>query len=226
VLALERATAAPAPTNVLRDLLWRSLHLSGWRPGSAETAASPRGSSERALLERFVHGDAEAFESLVDSHGGTLLGLARRSLSAEGAEYVEDAVQEAFLALFSRTHEVIAAVPERNVLDFLLEATRLEVGKILRQRLHDEGPVDALLSALPAGEPQPLEQLLGGDGRERAELLLETCTALEQEVVLMMLGGRATAEIAAALELEADHVRVLERRARMKLAAALAERAS
>ncbi len=216
-LALQRAAADPVPTNFLRDLLWRSLHLSGWRPHVQQSDGPFTAGSDRSLLARFVHGDPEAFEILVERHGGALLRFARRSLPTE---YADAAVQEAFLALFSRAHDVIAA-PDRNVRGFLYGVTRLEVGKHLGQRLRDEGPPDALLAALPGPAPDVLERLRARERSELSALLLEACDTLEQHAWLMRLDGRSEAEIAGTLELDPQHVAVVERRAGTKLAAAL-----
>jgi RNA polymerase sigma factor (sigma-70 family) len=221
-LALERAAAAPAPTNLLRDLLWRSLHLSGWRPQAASTGARAPATTDRALLERFVHGDPEAFETLVERHGGALVGFARRSLPDE---YADDAVQEAFLALFTKAHDVLAAT-DRNVRGFLFASTRMEVSKSLGLRLRDEGPPEALLAVLPPAEPDLLERLRACERSELATLLLDVCDALEQHTILMRLEGRASTDIAAELELEPGHVHVLEHRAGTKLTTALDRSAS
>lgn len=217
-LALKRAAADPAPTNLLRDLLWRSLHLSGWRPRAAQDTDGPvTAGSDRSLLERFVHGDPEAFEILVERHGGALGRFARRSLPDE---YADDAVQEAFLALFSKAHEVIAAA-DRNVRGFLYGVTRLRVVESLGHRLRDEAPLDELVAAVPPPSPDALEPLRACKSTELAALLLEACDTLEQHAVLMRLDGREPTEIAVALELEPGHVRVLEHRVCTKLAALL-----
>lgn len=213
-LALKRAAADPAPTNVLRDFLWRSLHLSGWRPRAQDTDGPVTAGSDRSLLERFVHGDPEAFEILVERHGGALGRFARRSLPEE---YAEEAVQEAFLALFSKAHEVIATA-DRNVRGFLYGVTRLEVSKSLGHRLRDEAPLDELLAALPSARPDVLARLRGYESPVLAGLLLEACDTLEQHAVLLRLDGRDPAELAVALELEPGHVRVIEHRASIKLA--------
>lgn len=219
-LAFERAAASPAPTSALRDLLWRSLHLSGWRSQPLRASGGPPPTTDRALLERFVHGDAEAFETLVDRHGGTLLGYARSSLPDD--EYAQDAVQEAFLALFSKVHELLA-VRERNVPGFLFQATRSEVSKILREHLREHGPADPLPAA-PSDEVDALAQLLEREREHLVALLHDTCTLLEQEVVLRIFRGQGAVEIAASLELEPDHVRGLEHRAKSKLLTAHADR--
>lgn len=216
-LALKRAAADPVPTNVLRDFLWRSLHLSGWRPRAQHTDGPVTAGSDRSLLERFVHGDPEAFEILVERHGGALGRFARRSLPDE---YAEEAVQEAFLALFSKAHEVIATA-DRNVRGFLYGVTRLEVRRSLGHRLREEAPLDELLAALPSSSPDVLERLRACESTERLSLLLEACDALEQHALLMRLDGRDHAEVAVTLELEPGHVRVLEHRAGTKLAARL-----
>lgn len=213
-LALERAAAHPAPSRLVRDLLWRSLHLSGWRPQVSGTDGPPP-TTDRALLERFVHGDPEAFENLVERHGGALVSFARRSLPDE---YADDAVHEAFLALFTQAHAVLAA-GERNLQGFLFRATRVEVSQnlcqLLREGTMDDGPDPVSTDGLG-----PLASLGAREPRDAAALLLEVCDALEQEVVLMLLQGRSTAEIAAALELEHGHVSAVERRATSKLARA------
>lgn len=215
-LAMKQAAADPAPTNLVRDLLWRSLHLSGWRPRAPQDTDGPMtAGSDRSLLERFVHGDPEAFEILVERHGGALGRFARRSLSDE---YADDAVQEAFLALFTKAHEVIASA-DRNVRGFLYGITRLRVVESLGHRLRDEAPLDELVAALPPPGSDALETLRAYESTELATLLLEACDTLEQRAVLMRLDGRDPAEVAAALELEPGHVRVLEHRAGTKLAA-------
>lgn len=216
-LAFERAAAEPAPTNLLRDLLWRSLHLSGWRPQVTRPEDRAPVNTDRVLLERFVHGDPEAFETLVERHGGALVGFARRSLPDE---YADDAVQEAFLALFSRAHDVIAT-GDRNVGGFLFAVTRTEVSRSLGHRLRDEGPPEQILAELPPAEPDLLERLRACETSELATLLLEACNALEQQAVLMRLDGRTATDIAAVLELEPGHVHLVEHRAGSKLGAAL-----
>jgi RNA polymerase sigma factor (sigma-70 family) len=212
-LALDRAAAAPGPTGLVRDLLWRSLHLSGWRPRAPDRDVPTRANTDRALLERFVHGDAEAFEALVERHAGTLVAFARRSLPDE---YADDAVHEAYLALFSRVHEVIAT-GERTVQGFLFQVARAEVTKSLGQLLR-EGTLDDGPDPVPAPHLDPLASLRARAADDAAALLHEACDTLEQQVVVMLLGQRAPGEIAAALDLEPAHVRELERRARVKLA--------
>ena len=221
-LAFERAAAAPGPTNLLRDLLWRSLHLSGWRPQSASHGDPLPANTDRVLLERFVHGDPEAFETLVERHGGALVGFARRSLPDE---YADDAVQEAFLALFSRAHDVIATA-DRNVRGFLFAVARSEVSKSLGHRLRDEGAPEQLLAELPPAEPDLFDRLRACERTELATLLYEACDALEQHTVLMRLDGRTATDIATVLELEPGHVHLVEHRAGTKLAAALHRSAS
>ena len=217
-LALDRAVAKPAPSNVLRDLLWRSLHHSGWRPRALDPDSPLTRGTDRSLLERFIHGDPDAFEFLVERHGGTMVSFALRSLPSE---YANDAVQVAFLAMFSKAHSVLAST-DRNARGFLFRATRLEVRKNLAQLLREEGPVDGLVAALGPDDPDALDRLRAREPLELARLLYETCNSLEQEAVLLRLGGRSIADTAAALELEPGHVRVLEHRAIERLAAALA----
>jgi RNA polymerase sigma-70 factor (ECF subfamily) len=212
-LALDRAAAAPGPTNAVRDLLWRSLHLSGWRP-QVSGPDGPAATSDRALLERFVHGDPEAFEALVERHGGALVGFARRSLPNE---YADDAVHEAFLALFSGAHDVLAS-GERSVQGFLFRSARVHVRKNLGQLLREQGEVDDLPAPAPARGHDPLAALRAREPPAAAALLLDTCDALEQELVLLRMRGHDTAEIAAILELEPEHVEAVEQRARAKLA--------
>lgn len=211
-LALDRAAAAPGPTSLVRDLLWRSLHLSGWRPRTPGRSGPPS-TSDRALLERFVHGDAEAFEALVERHGGALVAFARHSLPDE---YADDAVHEAFLALFSKAHDVIAN-GDRNVQGFLFQVARTEVTRNLAQLLR-EGTIDDGPDPVSAHDLDPLVSLRARAADDAAALLHDACDALEQQVVLMLLHGRERSDIATALELEPMHVRELERRAKAKLA--------
>ena len=62
------------------------------------TPGKPRASDladEPALLEALRRGDPQAFETLVDTHGGRLLAVSRRFLRTE--EDARDAVQDSFL---------------------------------------------------------------------------------------------------------------------------------
>ncbi|MGE0455264.1 MAG: sigma-70 family RNA polymerase sigma factor [Vicinamibacteria bacterium] len=62
------------------------------------TSGPPRPPAAAALLEALRRGDAAAFESLVRTHAGPLLAVARRILRNE--DDARDAVQEAFLSAY------------------------------------------------------------------------------------------------------------------------------
>jgi len=66
--------------------------------GAVDRKREDCGEDDRTLLTRLQHGDAEAFEVMVRTHGRQMLLVARRMLGNE--EDARDAVQSAFLSAF------------------------------------------------------------------------------------------------------------------------------
>ncbi|WP_437718790.1 sigma-70 family RNA polymerase sigma factor [Sorangium sp. So ce448] len=224
---LSRAAMLSAPPDVtdlapIRARLFGRLRASGWAPSGDLRGRPPSlADSDEALLAAFVRGDAAAFDALFDRHAELLNGCARRQLRLQPAD-AADAVQEAFLVLF-RKAETVLAHESVNVRGFLFVTLRNKAVHLLAARSREA-------AAGPTGDDEPsldeggLTELLRREAAERLALLLErACNPLEQEVVCMDIDGHSGPEIAGALGITPDHVRVLRHRALRKLRDALAE---
>lgn len=219
-LTMQQPTDTSVDTTSLRDALWRRLHAEGWRHALHKDRAfgAGTGGSDRALLQEWVRGDADAFEALVHRHGGALLSFARRSLRDAEAQ---DAVQEAFIALFRKADYVLAK-PENEVRAFLFGATRIKARDTHRKHLRAEDALGAFANE-PVDAPDVLTEILRGERAQIIKALLSACTPLEQDVVLMTLDGKTNGEIAQTLDLKPNYVGVIKHRAHEKLKRAIAE---
>ena len=114
--------------------------------------------SDEALVALVARGDEDALAELYDRYGRTAYGLARRILR-DGA-LAEDAVQEAFLALWRTAHRF---VPERaRASTWLLTLVhRRAVDTVRREQRRRAEPLD--------GAPEPAD----GSAEEAAWLRLE-----------------------------------------------------
>lgn len=220
---LDRACAtapAGAAPRALRDRLWRMLLAAKWRPSlTAERQLENRSrGSDQELLAAFTRGEAEAFDELVDRHLGALVGYASRSLPRDEAE---DCAQEACIVLFKKALKG-ELTPDRNVRAFLFATVRIEVLRKLRARSRQEA-LDKATAEAASEDEGALAALLRAEQTRRLALALHNaCNDQEQEVVLLITDGLNNDEIAAELELQPGHVRVLKHRALKKLRAALA----
>ena len=211
---LDEADLAP-----LRARLFGRLRSSGWAP-SGDTRGTPGAAeSDAVVLAAFVGGDAAAFDILFERHAARLNGYARRWLqSAEAA----DAVQEAFLVLFEKASDLLDR-DDINVGGYLFGTLR---HKVLKARNPRETPVAEAGEKELSGDDDAYTTLCRREDAGRlAEMLVGTCSPLEQHVVMLDVEDRSDAEIASALEISLVHVRVTRHRAHKKLRGALREEA-
>jgi RNA polymerase sigma-70 factor (ECF subfamily) len=214
---LDQVGSAPPAPPVLRDALWRALRQAGWAPVPSTRQQPLRPTtSDEALVQAFLAGDASAFEELVARHLGALVGYARRSLPRDQAE---DAVQEMFVVLYRKAAKL---EPGSNIRAYLFGVLRKEIIRILthksRAELASESVPDQADESASALDRLADDQ----EARRLAEALEATCNPLEQQVILLARDGAAGPEIARALGLQETHVRVLKHRAVAKLRAHLA----
>lgn len=204
----------------LRALLFGRLRASGWAPSGALRGrrASP-GECDEAVLTALVQGDAVAFDVLFNRHVARLNGYARRWLQAADAE---EAVQDAFFVLFKKAESVLAH-ESVNVPGFLFTTLRNKIRHLLAVRSRVEIS-DAPAASEPSLGDDGLTALLRREDAERLALLLDReCNPLEQDVIALDLQDRDGSEIARALDITPEHVRVVRHRAHAKLRRALAE---
>ncbi len=196
-------------------------------PGLAETAKrpvteSPKSGDDRELVRRAKNGDKEAFESLVRRHQGRVFAVAGGIL--RNREDVEDIAQQVFVkAYFS-----LKRFDQRAAFStWLYKITVNECWDLLRKRKVRPLVLEVDLSEEQARQYQAAEQRIA-DGRrtrasgwqpgQRVEQLLE---CLEDEtgsmLVLKEVQGFSVEEIAEALELNANTVKVRLFRARRRV---------
>lgn len=187
---------------------------------------------ETELLAGLRAGDDAAFETLVRSHGGRLLAVARRYLESE--EDARDAVQDAFLSVF------------RNIGSFQGDARlstwmhRIVVNaalmKLRTRRRKPEEPIDDLLPRFQADGhfadtvhawADPAESAADALARQQEADAVRAAIARlpdgHREVLMLRdIDGLDTAETAKLLEVSQNAVKTRLHRARQALRGILA----
>jgi RNA polymerase sigma-70 factor (ECF subfamily) len=190
---------------------------------ATDTAGSgaPDRSADAELVERLRKGDTDAFETLVRTHSGRLLAVARRFLPNE--QDAQDAVQDAFIRAF----RAIGGFQERAQLGTWLH--RIVVNSALmklreRRRKHEE-PIDDLL---PTFVPDGHQATAPGEWsdallerKEMAAVVRDAIARLPEHyrtvLLLRDIEERDTAETAELLETTPNAVKVRLHRARQAL---------
>ncbi len=185
----------------------------------------PRGTGdERALVDALRAGDARAYETLVRSHGGRMLAVARRLLRNE--DDARDAVQDAFLQAFKGLARFEGTAQLGTWLHRIVVNAALM--KMRTRRRHPEESIDDLL---PAFQDDGHHAAWVSDWGQRADVLLEreegrarlrACIDRLPETYRTVLLLRDIEELdaqetARALEVSANVVKVRLHRARQAL---------
>ncbi|MEO8380584.1 MAG: sigma-70 family RNA polymerase sigma factor [Acidobacteriota bacterium] len=179
---------------------------------------------EHALVERLRAGDPAAFETLVRTHMPALLRVARRMMHSE--EDARDAVQDAFVSAFRSIGKFDAGAQLSTWLHRIVINASLM--RLRTQRRHPEEDIEEHLPRFredghqsPASEPWPetAQTLL-----ERAEIREVVRAAIDrlpdnyrEVLVLRDLEELSTDEVARALGVTANAVKVRLHRARQAL---------
>jgi RNA polymerase sigma-70 factor (ECF subfamily) len=120
-------------------------------------AAKPQ-ASDRALVDRVVRRDAEAFEELYHRHSGQAFMLARKLCPSR--ELAEDVVQEAFISMWRSAHRYSPALGSVGVWlgsivhNRAIDAWRRAAVRPVEVPVLEDGP-GQLLSAIGADTPAP-----------------------------------------------------------------------
>ena len=183
-------------------------------------------SADSLLVERLKRGDADAFETLVRTHSGRLLSVARRFLSNE--QDAQDAVQDAFIRAF----RAIGGFQERAQLRTWLHriVVNSALMKLRERRRKPEEPIDDLLPTFVsdghrAGAPEEWGDAIF-ERKETAQVVRDAISRLPEQyrtvLLLRDIEERDTAETAALLETTPNAVKVRLHRARQALRTLLA----
>jgi len=171
--------------------------------------------TDTATLERARDGDEAAWADIVRSVGPTLVGYAR----ARGARDPEDVMQDVLVAAASRL-----ASFEGDWSDFRTWVFSIAYRQIVNRYRAPEPPTDLpeiLADASDSPEDQVVRSVMASDAVQALKVLTE----VERDVVLLrVIAGLDTGEVAAAVGKGRGNVRVIQTRALAKLREELVRR--
>lgn len=187
-------------------------------------ASAIGGSEEARLLGALRAGDARAYEQLVCKHGGRMLAVSRRLLRCE--EDARDAVQDAFLQAF----RALPGFAGQSCLGTWLHriAVNACLMRLRSRRTKPEESIEPLLptfledghQAVPAVDwPEPCDRLLERqEMRQRVREAIDRLPDTYRTVLLLRdIEEMSTAEVAEALSITENAVKVRLHRARQAL---------
>ena len=182
--------------------------------------------ADAAAVARVRAGDPEAFRVLVERHGPNVHRLAMRMTG--NPQDADDVVQESFL----RAYRNLAHFEARSQFGSWLyriaancayDALR---GRARRQAHFEASDDPAGFETIAGDDPGPERLAAGAEVRRRVQAAMARMSALERSAfTLRHFEGMATAEIAAALGLQADAAKQSVFRAVRKLREALGDQA-
>lgn len=183
---------------------------------TVEPADSLANCTDEQLLEHFLRGRQEAFESLVRRYERELYGYLRRYLG--DASLADDVFQNTFLQLYNRIEMYESGRPVRpwlytiathQAIDALRRAGRHQAVSLDQQREETpNGDLQNLIGLLESRGPDPLEQI---EAEERKELVRDSVESLpdflRQVVLLAYYQGLKYREIADILDIPVGTVK-------------------
>jgi RNA polymerase sigma-70 factor (ECF subfamily) len=198
-------------------MMMTAAHPTGY--SALNAIATPVG--DLPLVTRLQRGDQDAFESLVRTHGGRLLSVARRFLGSN--EDAEDAVQETFIKAFKSIHTFEERAQLHTWLHRIVVNTSLM--KLRERRRKPQESIDDLLPTFVADGHQTTESHEWSDAlverKETAAIVRQAIAALPEQhrtvLILRDIEERDTAETAAILGTTTTVVKVRLHRARQAL---------
>ena len=174
---------------------------------------------ERQWLPRHCRGDARAFPALVAAYQAPVYGYLVRCGVPPAAR--DDLFQEIFVKIHLAAHRYQPARPLRPWLFTI-------VANCVRNHFRDadrRATEQAAMDELPSPEPGPQARAEIDETVAWLERALPALPFAQREVLLLAtVGGLRLQDIAAALDLPLNTVKTLTRRARIRLATALAAR--
>ena len=173
------------------------------------------------LVSRLARGDEAAFETVVRTHAGRLLSVARRILGND--EDARDAVQEAFIRAFRAIHTFEARARLSTWLHRIL--VNVALMKLRERRRRPAESIDELLPAFSADGHQTVAPRDWSDAllerKETAALVHQAIARLPDQyrevLVLRDIEEKDTAETAGILGTSSNVVKVRLHRARQAL---------
>jgi RNA polymerase sigma-70 factor (ECF subfamily) len=192
-----------------------------------EDFASPHGSTSRSLLAEAKHADPAAWERLVKLYAPLVAWWCRRWGVAE--QDVGDVLQDVFSAVFHRFDRFRKEQPADTFRGWLLTIARNKTHDHFRRLAHEPaapGGTEASLRLSQAPDPEAIGSALdAGDPAVFNSILVQALDAIRgefhertwQAFWKVVVEGRETADVAAALQMQPGAVRVSKSRVLMRL---------
>ena len=183
--------------------------------------------ADAQAVARVRAGEAEAFRPLMERHGRAVFRLAFRMTGNQ--HDAEDVVQETFFRAYRKLDEFEARAQFGSWVHRIAANCAYDV---LRARARRQARFDSIDAAedgaqeFAGGDPGPDRLAAGGEVRRRLQAAMARLSTLERSAFMLRhLEGMSIAEIAQALDLEAEPAKQSVFRAVRKVRAALAEHA-
>lgn len=185
----------------------RSMALARRRasPGAAFDCSDGRGryyapvpiAPDGDILERLLARDESTFRSVIETHGTSVLGIARRVLA--DPNLAEEVAQDTFVALWRRPG---AFDPERGSLrSFLLVVARNKAVDLVRREEARKRATDSLLQEAGSASDTAADDERIEDREEIRKALSQLSLVQREAIVLAYFGGRTYREVARELKI-------------------------
>jgi len=185
--------------------------------------------TDRNLIDAYLSGEKEAFETLVRRHGAAVLGYLTKM--THNQDHAEDLFQETF----QKVHQNAASFTGNNLRPWLLKiATNAAIGRWRKEKKHAATSLAApvgcsdglhchtLESTLKANTLQPVEEVELEEKRQQVRAALNTLPAQQRAALILNYYHHMTyQQIAKSLGCSVGSVRTHLFRALKKMAAVL-----
>jgi RNA polymerase sigma-70 factor (ECF subfamily) len=174
-------------------------------PGAAFDCSDGRGryyapvpiAPDGDILERLLTRDESTFRSVIETHGTSVLGIARRVLA--DPNLAEEVAQDTFVALWRRPG---AFDPERGSLrSFLLVVARNKAVDLVRREEARKRATDSLLQEAGSASDTAADDERIEDREEIRKALSQLSLVQREAIVLAYFGGRTYREVARELKI-------------------------
>ncbi|MEA2508429.1 MAG: hypothetical protein QOG21_511 [Actinomycetota bacterium] len=174
-------------------------------PGAAFDCSDGRGryyapvpiAPDGDILERLLARDESTFRSVIETHGTSVLGIARRVLA--DPNLAEEVAQDTFVALWRRPG---AFDPERGSLrSFLLVVARNKAVDLVRREEARKRATDSLLQEAGSASDTAADDERIEDREEIRKALSQLSLVQREAIVLAYFGGRTYREVARELKI-------------------------
>jgi RNA polymerase sigma-70 factor (ECF subfamily) len=171
--------------------------------------------SDRQWIEQALRGDQEAFRALVDRHKGSVYACAY-ALTRHAAD-AADVTQETFIRFHRHLQQFDPGRPLKPYL-VAIAANTARSWLSRKKRRNEVGDESAAMEQLADHRPEPDARAAAQERKQAIRGFLHTLPETMRRIcVLFYLGGHSCREVATALEMTENAVKVNLHRARKRL---------